>query len=98
MLILSRKIGEVLHIGDNITVSILEMKGNQVRLGIDAPKDVAVHREEIYEKIKTQAGLMKSEMLTASEKEQLRRRAKEASAYVRKVFKSSPADTAKDEE
>lgn len=51
MLILTRRIQEVLKIGDDIEISILGIKGNQVRLGIDAPKDVGVHREEIYEKI-----------------------------------------------
>lgn len=51
MLILTRRIGETLNIGDDITVTILQVKGNQVRLGINAPKDVAVHREEIYQKL-----------------------------------------------
>ncbi|MGI9570100.1 MAG: carbon storage regulator CsrA [Desulfobulbia bacterium] len=52
MLILTRKIGEAVKIGDDIEVSIIGVKGNQVRLGINAPNDVAVHREEIYERIK----------------------------------------------
>lgn len=52
MLILTRRIGEVLKIGDNVDVTILGVKGNQVRIGINAPKDVAVHREEIYSRIK----------------------------------------------
>jgi carbon storage regulator len=51
MLILTRRVGESLMIGDNITVSVLGVKGNQVRLGIDAPRDVAVHREEIFQRI-----------------------------------------------
>lgn len=52
MLILSRRFGESLHIGQEISLTILGIKGNQVKIGIDAPKAIAVHREEIYEKIK----------------------------------------------
>ena len=52
MLILSRRVGETLMIGDEIKVTVLSVKGNQVRVGIDAPATVAVHREEIYERIK----------------------------------------------
>jgi len=52
MLILTRRVGETLMIGDEVTVTVLGVKGNQVRLGVNAPKDVAVHREEIYERIK----------------------------------------------
>ena len=51
MLILTRRIGETLMIGDEVTIKVLGVKGNQVRLGVNAPKDVSVHREEIYEKI-----------------------------------------------
>ena len=52
MLILTRRVGETVMIGDDVTVTILGVKGNQVRVGINAPKNVAVHREEIYERIK----------------------------------------------
>ena len=52
MLILTRRIGETVMIGDEVTITILGVKGNQVRVGINAPKSVAVHREEIYERIK----------------------------------------------
>ena len=51
MLILTRRVGETLVIGDDVQVTVLGVKGNQVRLGINAPKDVSVHREEIYERI-----------------------------------------------
>ena len=52
MLILTRRIGETLMIGEEVTVTVLGVKGNQVRIGVNAPKDVAVHREEIFERIK----------------------------------------------
>ena len=52
MLILTRRVGETLMIGDDISVTVLGVKGGQVRVGVDAPRDVMVHREEIYERIR----------------------------------------------
>ncbi|MFP4649111.1 MAG: carbon storage regulator CsrA [Halorhodospira sp.] len=52
MLILTRRVGETLMIGDEISVTVLGVKGNQVRIGVNAPRDVSVHREEIYERIR----------------------------------------------
>ena len=59
MLILTRRVGETVMIGDDVAVTILGVKGNQVRVGVNAPKEVSVHREEIYERIKReeQAGV-----------------------------------------
>ena len=54
MLILTRRVGETLVIGDEVTVTVLGVRGNQVRLGVNAPKDVAVHREEIYQRIQNE--------------------------------------------
>jgi carbon storage regulator len=55
MLILTRRTGETIMIGENVTVTVLAVKGNQVRVGVNAPKEVAVHREEVFERIKTEA-------------------------------------------
>lgn len=51
MLILTRRVGEILMVGDDVTVTVLGVKGNQVRIGVNAPKEVAVHREEIYQRV-----------------------------------------------
>ena len=56
MLILTRRVGETLVIGDDVTVTVLGVRGNQVRLGVNAPKEVAVHREEIYQLIQLEKG------------------------------------------
>ena len=54
MLILTRRVGETLVIGDDVTITVLGVRGNQVRVGVNAPKDVAVHREEIYQRIQNE--------------------------------------------
>lgn len=56
MLILTRRVGETLMIGDRVTVTVLGVKGNQVRLGINAPKELAVHREEIFQRLQGKDG------------------------------------------
>ncbi len=61
MLILTRRVGESLMIGDEINVTVLSIRGNQVRIGVNAPKDVSVHREEIYERIRTEGEVPETE-------------------------------------
>jgi carbon storage regulator len=60
MLVLTRRVGEALMVGNDVTVTILGINGNQVRLGVSAPKDLAVHREEIYERIRREQGPVSS--------------------------------------
>ena len=56
MLVLTRRIGETMIIGDDVNITVLGVKGNQIRLGINAPESISVHREEIYQKIKQEQG------------------------------------------
>ncbi|MBN2297237.1 MAG: carbon storage regulator CsrA [Deltaproteobacteria bacterium] len=70
MLILTRKVGEAVSIGDDIQISVVEIKGTQVKLGIQAPKSVEVHREEIYQKIQEEnrrAALIQADVLGAAQ-------------------------------
>ena len=62
MLILTRRVGETVVIGDDVTVTVLGVKGNQVRLGVNAPREVAVHREEIFERIKRERAEVETEL------------------------------------
>lgn len=60
MLILTRRVGETVMIGNDTKVTVLGVKGGQVRLGVEAPREVQVHREEVYERIKAQGGAQRS--------------------------------------
>jgi carbon storage regulator len=74
MLVLTRKSGEAINVGDEITVTVLEIKGNQVRLGIQAPLTIAIHRKELYEKIKIEN--LTSSRLSIDDFEKIRERLK----------------------
>ena len=65
MLILTRRVGEKIIIGDNVTIALLGIKGNQARLGIEAPKDITVHREEIYQLIQNQKQQINAELISS---------------------------------
>jgi carbon storage regulator len=69
MLILTRRVGETIKIGDDIEITVLGIKGNQVRVGIDAPDDVSIHREEIYDKIQLEKLEKEAEEEEQEEKE-----------------------------
>lgn len=68
MLILTRRVGETLTVGDDVTVTVLSVRGNQVKLGINAPPDIAVHREEIYQRIQREKTSAVAPIAEASKK------------------------------
>lgn len=71
MLILTRRVGETLMVGDNVTVTVLGIKGNQVRIGVNAPKEVAVHREEIYLRIQREKEIQEQQLQPHSDIDQI---------------------------
>ncbi len=95
MLILTRSIGQRIRIGDDINLSIIEVNGNQVRIGINAPKSVAVHRSEIYDKISSENQVNSSEVKSTEAKKTQVSRATKSDLYSSLVAKMNTHDEIK---
>jgi len=93
MLVLTRKTSESIVIGNEIVVTVLEVRGDQVRLGIDAPRAIAVHREEVYQQVVAENAAAVSSRLGARQRDLLRRRIPEGGMPTQPIPRTSPTPT-----